>query len=578
MKNSLKSVSVCFKYERVYSTLILISFIISGVIPPLETLILEHVLVSIQHKAFAPILILILLLPLLAGLAGKHLLKYATLRLNNTLSVEFESDYLNQLIHLEYACYEDPDTRDAIARFSSPASSIADTYIALLRLFSYCISIAGYLFVFFSVSAWTLPAILVLFAVSAAFGLSEVKKVRRVQVSQTAEQRKACYIGNLFTSKASLKEMKLFGFSDYLIGRFHFLGNEAVENELKVTRKGFLNGIVSQLLNLLISAAGIFLLIVLALRKETEMSRVIALATALPTLTRYAAWQIPLSLSDISQKNNIWKDYGLIISCPKAKDGTAEQIEHPVIEFHNVFFTYPGANSPVLKGFSAVISPDENTAIVGMNGCGKSTVIKLILGLYHADSGEITVGGIPLEQLSRKEKVSLFAAVFQDYPIYQTGIEDNISVSDSRIPTDSERISGILSHTNLTEMIERLPNGLHTKIGRLYTDGIELSGGEGQKIAIARGLYSSSKFLILDEPTAALDPKTESQIYESFAEMFKQRSCIIISHRLAVAKMADKILFVENGRVEETGTHDELMRLNGKYAKMFTAQAQWYLN
>ena len=246
------------------------------------------------------------------------------------------------------------------------------------------------------------------------------------------------------------------------------------------------------------------------------------------------------------------------------------------IELEHVSFTYPGSRVPTLKDLNLTIRPGEKIALVGLNGAGKSTLVKLLCGLYRPTSGTIRVGGRPLSSFGREEYFSMIAAVFQDVKLLPLTIAQNVA-SDNGEDIDRQRVRQCLSLAGLWEMVDGLPQKEDTPLGRgVLDDGIELSGGERQKVWMARAFYKEAPILILDEPTAALDPLAEQEIYEKYVQMSKGRTSLFISHRLASTRFCDRIWLMENGRITEQGSHEELMEKNGAYARLFAVQGKYY--
>ena len=246
------------------------------------------------------------------------------------------------------------------------------------------------------------------------------------------------------------------------------------------------------------------------------------------------------------------------------------------IELEHVSFTYPGSRVPTLKDLNLAIRPGEKIALVGLNGAGKSTLVKLLCGLYRPTSGTIRVGGRPLSSFGREEYFSMIAAVFQDVKLLPLTIAQNVA-SDNGEDIDRQRVRQCLSLAGLWEMVDGLPQKEDTPLGRgVLDDGIELSGGERQKVWMARAFYKEASILILDEPTAALDPLAEQEIYEKYVEMSEGRTSLFISHRLASTRFCDRIWLMENGRITEQGSHEELMEKNGAYARLFAVQGKYY--
>ncbi|WP_251208928.1 ABC transporter ATP-binding protein [Acetatifactor aquisgranensis] len=254
------------------------------------------------------------------------------------------------------------------------------------------------------------------------------------------------------------------------------------------------------------------------------------------------------------------------------------ELEEEGVRFEHVTFTYPGKTEPALRDVSFVMKPRTRRALVGENGSGKSTLIKLMCGLYKPDSGRILINGRDTAELDSRALIRNFSVIFQDYGRYFFTVQENVELGDidkmSRSQEQREPEVKAALHEGLSdELAERLRQPL----GNLSEDGIELSGGQWQRLALSRACYRDSEILILDEPTASLDPVAENELYANFIEMMKNRSCILISHRLAVARYVDRILVLQRGELIEDGDHEALMRKNGAYASMYYAQSHWYI-
>lgn len=246
-------------------------------------------------------------------------------------------------------------------------------------------------------------------------------------------------------------------------------------------------------------------------------------------------------------------------------------------EFHNISFKYPDTDIYVLKDLSFKITSGEKLAVVGINGSGKTSMIKLLCRLYDPNEGKITVNGIDIREFDLVEYLKLFAIVFQDFKLLAFPIGENIAGSENY---DEEKVWKCLKMAGIKERIEEFPKGLKQAIYKLYEkDGIDISGGEEQKIAIARALYKDAPFVILDEPTAALDPISENEIYSKFNEIIKDKTTIYISHRLSSCRFCDRIVVFENGSIIQEGTHNELVsNVNGRYYQLWNSQAKYYSN
>lgn len=243
------------------------------------------------------------------------------------------------------------------------------------------------------------------------------------------------------------------------------------------------------------------------------------------------------------------------------------------IEFQNVSFSYDG-KTDVIRNFNFKASAGEKVAIVGLNGAGKTTTMKLLLGFYNPTKGKILINGKDVSILNKKERCKLFSAVFQDIFTLPASIEKNIALCED---VDRDKLNKVIDFAGLGEKIESLPQGINTKLHKdLYPDAVELSGGETQKLLLARAIYKEAPIMILDEPTAALDPIAENEIYTKYSEITKDRTSFYISHRLASTAFCDKVIFIKDGEITETGTHKELMDRKGDYYKMYYMQSYYY--
>ena len=274
------------------------------------------------------------------------------------------------------------------------------------------------------------------------------------------------------------------------------------------------------------------------------------------------------------QVNDYRKLIGMDLSVDKnLKEYEAESIE---IEFKNVSYSYYMQEGYSLKNVSFKIKKGERIALVGNNGAGKTTLVKMLCGFYHPTEGEILINGVNIETIDRNSLAKLIAPVFQDTNHYAISVKENIAMSKTA-GIDDKKIKNAINLTDLKEKIDKLPYGVDTIITReLEDNGIELSGGENQKLSIARAVYKNSPLIILDEPTSALDPLAEYNLYNNFNNIIKDHSAIFISHRLSSTRFCDRIFFLEEGELKEVGTHSELMSYDSKYKKLFDMQAEYY--
>ena len=245
------------------------------------------------------------------------------------------------------------------------------------------------------------------------------------------------------------------------------------------------------------------------------------------------------------------------------------------IRLENVSYRYPEAKENTLSHVELTVKAGEKLAIVGLNGAGKTTLVKLICGFLDPTEGRVLLNGEDIRQYNRKDYYALFSAVFQDFSVLEVSVKENVAQRVDDI--DIERVWRCLDEAGLTETVKALPKGIDTPIGRLvYEDGVELSGGQTQRLMLARALYKNGPILTLDEPTAALDPIAENDIYQKYSQMTNGRTSIFISHRLASTRFCDRILFIKGGNIAEEGSHEQLLKLGGEYARLFEVQSKYY--
>ncbi|MBQ3162403.1 MAG: ABC transporter ATP-binding protein [Oscillospiraceae bacterium] len=243
-------------------------------------------------------------------------------------------------------------------------------------------------------------------------------------------------------------------------------------------------------------------------------------------------------------------------------------------EFKHVYFKYPDSENYVLKDVNLKWRIGEKMALVGKNGCGKSTLVKLLCRLYDPTEGEITLNGIDIRKYKYEEYMALFSVVFQDSKLFSFSLAENVAADTEY---DAERVESCVRRAGLSERLDTMENGIETCLYKDFDDkGVEISGGEMQKLCLARAIYKGSPFIVLDEPTAALDPISEHDIYTKFNGIVGTRTAIYISHRLSSCRFCDEITVMENGRIAERGSHDELLSKGGVYTELWTAQAEYY--
>lgn len=410
------------------------------------------------------------------------------------------------------------------------------------------------------------------------FIISQKINEQNVMINRQNEKGNAegMYMGVVTENERYAKDFRLYGLQDYWLGKIKKIGigRRFTEYGIFVGRNRAKFSFVVQLL-----AGYIYIYVsVMAMSGSISTGDVLMYAGAIITMMTSVQDAI-LKYTEIGYNNEYLKLYEEFIKRPNMHyDGTLpiekRDDKRYELSFYNVSFKYPGSDKYILKDINMTFNIGEKLALVGLNGAGKTTLIKLLLRLYEPTEGEIRLNGIDIGKYDYDEYVQIFSVVFQDFGIFDFPLDENIAASED---VDSARVKKVIDQVGLTELVNTLPDKEHTLLYHENGDGVALSGGEAQKLAIARALYKDAPFVILDEPTAALDPIAEAEIYENFDTLVGDKTAIYISHRMSSCKFCDRIVVINNGRIEEEGSHDTLMEKNELYAKMYNTQANYYV-
>lgn len=392
--------------------------------------------------------------------------------------------------------------------------------------------------------------------------------------------RKAWYAHMLLTQAGAAKEVRLFDLGNRLRQWFADARLILRRERIALERRWVLSGFVAQIIGI----AGVFgvcsLLVVRTIDGLLTIGDLVICLQAVQRASGYleglgqsvsSLYESNLFLATLDEFLGLQSRLGTS-ACPKA-------FPRPIVEglvFEHVSFQYPHEERVAIRDFTFSIKPGEHVAFVGANGAGKTTLVKLLCRLYDPSGGRITIDGTDLRDYPIADVRGAVSGVFQDFVKFQLSAKDNIALGVRASGVDPFAIVQAAKQAGIHEVIERLPNGYESLLGKLFDGGHELSIGEWQKVALARSILRDSQILILDEPTSAMDAKTEAELFERFHELAQGRTAIFISHRLSTVKMADRIFVVDQGQIVEQGTHDELMAQQGLYTSLFLTQAQHY--
>jgi ATP-binding cassette subfamily B protein len=486
------------------------------------------------------------------------------------------------------AALEDPRTQILIRQALADRSrgydrTPADGALAQLRWAAGLVGAVAACAVLASFSWWLVPLVLLPAALNRVIRTRDNLKLIGFWREATEGELHADVWRNAAVSPAEGKDVRVFGFAEWMVNR--------MQEHIHEANRGLWRHI-DRMLRLswrhaLIVAAGLVPAYVAVAMSAADGRATAAVATAVLT----AGWSVFLVLGPSNDMYDIVSAIRVLRATDELRAALAERSPAvrgtlpppdspgpaPLVRFEKVSFGYPAAGRTVLRDLDLEIRPGELLAIVGLNGAGKSTLIKLLAGLYRPDSGRITVDGVDLADIDPalwREKLSI---VFQDFVRYQLSARDNVALGQASLPADQSLIDAAAASAGLAEVLDRLPDGWDTPLSRSRSGGVDLSGGQWQQVVLARALYAvrrGARLLVLDEPTAHLDVRTEFEVFDRLAANRGETSVVLISHRLSTVRQADRIVLLDGGRIVESGAHDELMALGGRYAEMFAIQAE----
>ena len=376
-------------------------------------------------------------------------------------------------------------------------------------------------------------------------------------------------------SRELFRETRLLGGFSFFLGKY--LRSIKLLNKATWKAEGTtgLWDLITRLITIVGYGGVLFLLIDALLKGDITIGAFAAVFSSIGMLFGIMEEVICYRIGSISRDLGPIRNYLRFLELPERPAAEAAYTRPGSVEAQHLTFTYPSADRPSLQDVSLSLAPGETVAIVGPNGAGKTTLVKLLTGLYPPQEGSVFLGGLDTRTTAPSSLCSAVSGVFQQYERYKLTLRDNIFLGDIRREGTDEELLETAAQAGVLVDSDAYPEGLDTLLAREF-DGVDVSGGQWQRIAIARGLYRTSDFIVLDEPTAAIDPLEESNIYRRFAEISRGKTALIVTHRLGSARIADRIVVMGEGRIVESGTHEELLRKDGKYTQMWQAQAQYY--
>jgi ATP-binding cassette subfamily B protein len=431
----------------------------------------------------------------------------------------------------------------------------------------------------------SLHYMLVILAIGAA-GLSlalesrVTSKLYEFYYKETPEERERGYIGDLLVQPRTTKEIRAYVLADYLLGRHSNLSESLFRQRALMYKSGTRVAIITGIVTGTTLAIAYLFVSIKGVEGLIDPGGVVLVIGAFTSVSSTLA-QISSTFVSVDQHTTFLDDYFSFLSI----DELVKKVDNPEalpakldkgIVFNNVSFKYPGGTEDAVRDFNLTIKNGELIALVGENGAGKSTIVRLLLRFYDVDSGSINIGGVDLKNTDPEELRNRIGVLFQDYANYELTVRENVTMGRPNAEVLDDRVLESLRDARSEWLVRKMPNGLDSKVGRLFEGGHDLSGGEWQRLALARIMYRDADIWILDEPTSSLDPEAEAAIFAELKENLKGRIGIVISHRFSTVRIADRIAVIVDGKVSEFGSHRDLMKAGGRYSQLFELQAAGY--
>ena len=581
--------TMSFKSSPVYSIIFAIKNIVDALLPTLSIFITADFLntaISIFNNetdissVYRPVAFLagIMLYYSLIGV----LMNLIDCSRNIHYRAKLVPEMLAKRARLEYRHIENPKTADLINRVCPPfAANVWDMYIRIMDIVNLTVFVMGIMITLFTQVWWIAVTMLIasipILYIATKAGIQSYDAEKEM----TKIDRRVNYLSGVMKNRDAVEERNLYGYTGNLNEQYSEKYEFARKFRLKVSRWNFIKSKTGGIVTTAYSVGAMLALIPPVVNGNITIGMFIALMGAVFGLASRLSWGVNWIVQDISRKREYLKDLTEFMTLDEYGDAAAKpkkNMSFNLIEFRNVSFAYPNTDKIILDKISFTIENGKHYSFVGVNGAGKTTITKLITGLYNNFEGEIIIDGRSIRDLPQVELKGLSSVVYQDFAKYYISLYDNVAIANLDNPDNRKDVENALELTGMTEAVAKLKDGIDTPLGKILENGADISGGEWQRVAMARSVLSSAPLKILDEPTAALDPIGESMVYRNFERISRGMTTIFISHRLGSTKLADIIYVLSEGKIVESGSHSALMAEKGIYCEMFNSQAEWYAN
>ncbi|MEX3624951.1 ABC transporter ATP-binding protein [Viridibacillus arvi] len=591
MVYALKALKITWQHEKNWLLLSVLNSLALGLIPIATVWVLQKVINSVMlliqtttNNYVIPLTWLIIQFFLtIIHSALQEFQIYLDRKTEERLEITLQQKVLNKVVSVSAFYFDIPDFYNRLERISGNVGgrflnpvrgmiTILKEVVTVTTIFSYLFSIH------WSLSALSILAAIPILIIQRRVGLKQYLHV----FYNTSLSREVQYIQFMLRDRSTSKEIRLFRLGDYFISKWKHKSKDLLDQSLKLLRKGQIFTILGEGISAFFYLLAALIIIFLIKNHSLTVGEFVAVGHAVQN-TQTSINNIAKRFGAFKEETLYIRDYFDFMNYKHENDNNLpgnEKFPNPLqlgITFKDVSFTYVNSDVKILKDISLHINPGEKIAIVGENGSGKTTFVKCLSGLYPLTKGQIFFDNIEIRSIKESELFKNITVVFQDFIKYPYSVKENIEIGDVYHTGNIDNIIEDVSvKSGVHDFISKFPKGYETKLGRILGDGEDISGGQWQKIALARSLFKDGEIFILDEPTASLDPLAELAIFEKFDLLTKNKTTFFISHRMASAKIADRILVFKDGEIVETGNHEELMNLNGEYFTLFKIQAKWY--
>ncbi len=576
-----KLVIESFRYIPVRFSVFLILNVVTGVFAGLITLANKNFFVAVESAVEGSGNSVIVPLLLLGGAAlGSEILNSLGWYTGETAErkmILFRTKELNKkAANISAVQFENPELFDMMNKASEGVKNSFDFQIIFSSLFlESSVYFAFMSILLFSINPYLVLVIVFIFVPVVASQVMRSKMYRRLEQDIAPTRRKYEYYEKCMKDREFFKETRILGAFKFHKKIYKDTLSLLNKKQWKADKRTGLMDLYMNIITLAGYYGVLILLIILLINGGISAGVFVAVFHSMGTLFFFMQRMLYEEIGGIAKNLGSIENYFEFMDLPERTGENSTIDTSADIAVQNVCFTYPGCSYESLTDINLNINAGSTIAIVGENGAGKSTLMRLISGIYQPTKGSVKYGGVDTADAEPKALFEKISAVFQKYQRYQLCLADNITLSDTCSEHGADDMVIAANKAGVDYESNTYPQGFDTMLSREF-DGVDLSGGQWQRVAIARGYYREHKLIILDEPTAAIDPIEESRIYEQFAEISRGKTAFIVTHRLGSAKIADRIIVLKKGRVVEDGTHEELIKRKGEYAHMFESQARWY--